>query len=393
MPPIKHWLKNHAYQNIPLTFDEAMELGEYAILGCGGDPLAQIQSIAILCALHTQATYAWRWTTEAENRHGHPLPSTAAEQIAGVCAAIFQADIAHSEYGFLHPNLKVVMDNCGMGGDLRVTANISSIAAFIAAAAGIAICKHGSPANADSGRHGSSDFMELIGIHTYADKATVLHCLEQENFAYTEALDTRYKLIHLQTHKIAQLPHMNDIIGPITNPVDPRLLTHRVLGVNHLMSPRLVAEAYQIMNRRGITNLQHGLFVRGFISPHSNEGVDELSVCPGGTQVAELRDGTIRGYRLYAEDFDIEPIDPASISPPKGMSKGDFSLGILRQEITGPVIKMVLANAALLFYLADPSRSWPEAYHLAQTVYASGMAYTKALAVKQLTRATMGVMT
>jgi len=380
---IKHFLKDHAYQNIPLTFDEAYSLGLYALEGCAGNQLAQIQSIAILSALHTRSTYAWQWSEVAERHHGHRLPQSAAEQIAGVCAAVFQNDIAVSEFGFLEPKVPYAMDNCGMGGDLIVTANVSTIAALIASAAGISMCKHGSPANADNGRHGSSDFVSLLGITTYATRNEVEGCVEAEGFGYTEALDVRYKRIHLQTHKVAMLPHMNDIIGPITNPLSAQLMTRRVLGVNHLVSPRVVAEAYQILNERGVTNLKHGIFVRGFADSCRYEGMDEVSICEGGTQVVELRDEAISERQLNAHDFGLNPVLPALVSPPRGMSKGDFSLGILRGEISGAPLEMVLANAALLFYLAERSQDLRECYAMAEAVHESGNTHNKVVAVRE----------
>jgi len=383
---IMHFLKDHAYQNIPLTFDEAYSLGLYALKGCAGNQIAQIQSVAVLSALHTKATYMWQLSEaveQVERHHSHRLPRNAAEQIAGICAAVFQKDIAASTFKFLEPNVPYAMDNCGMGGDLIVTANVSTIAAFIASASGIPMCKHGSPANADNGRHGSSDFISLLGIDTYAERGEVEKCIEEENFGYTEALDVRYKQIHLQTHKVAMLPHMNDIIGPITNPLSPRLMTRRVLGVNHLISPYIVAEAYQILNERGITNLQHGIFVRGFTDDFHYGGMDEVSICEDGTQVAELRDARVNEYHLTPGDFGLDPIPSAAVSPPTGMSKGDFSLGILRGEITGHPLEMVLANAALLFYLAGRSQDLKECYMMAEAIHRNGGAYRKMVAVRE----------
>lgn len=380
---IKHFLKDHAYQNIPLTFEEAYSLGQYALEGCSGSQIAQIQSITVLSVLHTLATYSWLWSEGAECRHGHRLPRNAAEQVAGVCAAIFKSDIALSDFGFLEPKVPYAMDNCGMGGDLIVTANVSTIAALIAATSGIPMCKHGSPANADGGRHGSSDFISMLGINTYATKGEVERCMEEESFGYTEALDTRYKQIHMQTHRIAMLPHMNDIIGPITNPLSPLLLTRRVLGVNHLISPRIVAEAYKILNEHGVTNLQHGIFVRGFVDGHCYEGMDEVSICEGGTQVAELHGVEIRESHLYADDFGINPVPVEAISPPRGMSKGDFSLKILAGEITGAPLQMVLANAALLFCLAGQSQNLKECYAIAESTHRSGKVYEKMVAVSR----------
>jgi len=377
----KHLVKEHSARNIPLCFDEAYALGSYLMDACRGNSLASIQSIALLTALHNQATYIWK---RNGRKTEHSLPDDSAEQIAGICAAIFEHDIAKSELGFLSPNVPFAMDNCGMGGDFVVTANVSTIAALIAAASGIPMCKHGSPANADKGRHGSSDFMDFCGIDRFASKAKVEKCVETLGFGFTEALDVRYKHIHHQTHDIAQLPHMNDIIGPITNPLSPAILTKRILGVNHLIPPVIVAKAYKVLNSKGITRLNHGLFLRGFTDDEKESGVDELSICKPGTQVAELKDGEIREYWLKAEDFGIMPIPVESISPPSGMSKGQFSAIILEGRVRTHVGQMVSANAALLFYLAGRSENLKECYLLAEDVLIGGKAHETMLSIKEM---------
>ena len=389
MEQTKHFLKDHAYRDIPLNFEEAYKVGELMIKACGVGSVvdvvrAQIQSTAILCSLHNKATYSWHWSKQSAEDHGHRLAENAAEQIAGICASVFEQDLAKSEFGFLHLDVDYAMDNCGMGGDLVVTANVSTIAAFIAAAAGIPMCKHGSPANADQGRHGSSDFISLCGIDTFSDKKQVEKAISELGFGYTEALDTRYKRIHLETHNIAKLPHMNDIIGPITNPLSPAKLTRRILGVNHLIPPEIVGQAYDILNKKGITNLNKGLFIRGFIDGERSAGIDEASICKGGTQVVELKNGEFKKYWLHAEDFGLRPVSVKSISPPDGMSKGNFSLGILRREITGSPTQMVAANAALILYLAEYSQDLKECYKLAEAKLSSGEACEKMLAVKEM---------
>ena len=107
MIDIKHLAKYHASRNIPLNYEEAYELGVYALKGCDGDQLAQIQSIALFTALHNKALYSWRWSLAEANIHPNRLPSNSAEQIAGICAAIFQNDIGKSEFGFVKPNADV----------------------------------------------------------------------------------------------------------------------------------------------------------------------------------------------------------------------------------------------------------------------------------------------
>ncbi len=383
MIDIKHIVKHHSCQNIPIGFNEAYALGELAISGCKGDSLAQIQSITAMTALHNKALYSWEWSeVDAQNHPDGDLPRNAAEQVAGICAAIFDHDIKPSEFGFLNPKVQYVMDNCGMGGDLTLTANVSTIAALIASCAGYVMCKHGSPGN--TVRTGSSDFVQdSCGINILSSKKSVERSVEQYGFGYTEALDTRYKLIHLQTHQVARLSHMNDIIGPITNPVNPLLMKRRMIGINHLISPHIIAEAYRIMNEKGVTNVEHLLAVRGLGDENGKGGVDEVSICKSGTLVAELKDGVIREFVLTPQDFGVESVSLESISPPSGMSKADFSLGILKGEISGGATNMVLANAALLFYLGGFSESFKSCYEAAREVYESGAPYQKVLALQK----------
>jgi anthranilate phosphoribosyltransferase len=105
--------------------------------------------------------------------------------------------------------------------------------------------------------------------------------------------------------------------------------------------------------------------------------MDEVSICKEGTQVVELRDGEMLEYHLSAESFGLEPVSAKSISPPEGMSKGEFSLSILKGEISGPPLQMVLANASLLFYLAGYSSNLRACYQYATEVHKSGDAYSK----------------
>jgi anthranilate phosphoribosyltransferase len=315
--------------------------------------LAARQSTAALSSMHNQETYT---------RDG------AAEQIAGICSAIFDYDIGLSESRFLNPDVAIAMDNCGMGGDLYRTPNVSTLAALIAAAEKIPMCKHGSPGNTDSA--GSSDFLELSGADLFSPRHFVENNLENICFAYTDALDTRYKKIHLQTHGYANIAHMNDIIGPITNPLSPEILRKRVLGVNHLIEPRVVAEAYNIMNSKGITHLDRGFFVRGFIEENKNGGIDEISVFPGRTNVAELNDGKIICYSLGAEDFGIQT-QPYLELPMGRREKVSYGLGILKGKVRDSNRNLVLANAAILEYLFY-GKNLKESYARAEQTLDSG---------------------
>src|SRR3989338_8158325 len=171
---INQLLKVNGYQNKPLSFEEAYLLGVFTLATHRPElrhflqmpvETAVIQSVAALCSFHNRALY------EKEG---------SAAQIAGICAAVFDYDIRASRNGFLHPQVDEVMDNCGMGGDLYRTPNLSTIAALIASADGINMLKHGSTGNTDN--TGSSDFLEYCGVHLFAPKETVESAISETHF-------------------------------------------------------------------------------------------------------------------------------------------------------------------------------------------------------------------
>lgn len=356
-------MKHHANVNKPIGFETAYLLGVYAISVYRRElqeifpdtELADKQSIAALCALHNKETYR---------------QEKASEQIAGITAAVIDYDLRRSAKGFLIPKVEYAIDNCGMGGDLYRTPNVSTLAGLIAAADGIPMCKHGSPGNTDS--CGSSDFLEIAGMKHNRDNLTTERSIERYHFGYTDALDTGYKRIHQQTHFSARLAHMNDIIGPLTNPLHPGIARKKIVGINHMMSPKVVAEACRILNGKQVTDYQQVLCIRGFVDQDAYQGIDEVSVFLGGTDVAELYGDQVREYHLEAEDFGI-PVQEIFETPAGRKNKAEFSLNILSGEIKGVPKDLVLANAALLFYLAE-GENLQEAFQRSKEILESGKA-------------------
>jgi anthranilate phosphoribosyltransferase len=363
----KTLLKQNGYVDEPLDFEDAYLLGCQTLYGLGNEDLedvfdqereqARYQSLTALSVLHDQELYR---------------QDGAAEQIAGVTAAIFDYDIGET----IEPDVKTAMDNCGMGGDMYRTPNVSTLAALTVAADGIDMCKHGSPGNTDS--TGSSDFLEHIGFDLMTDRDGTEASVEEAGFGYSEALNTDYKDIHLQTHEHADLPHMNDIIGPITNPLHPETHSSRVIGVNHLMDPETVAETYRELNERGVTSTDHLIAVRGFVKPGEDSGIDEASVMAGGSTVAELEDGEIRTYELGPEDFGLDPVAYEEIDPGEyDMSKPELGEAILRGDVETGARDIIAANAALLYHLED-GRSLEDGTERAIQILESGQAYENA---------------
>ncbi len=346
-------------QGKALPYKEAYELGQASVeAAISGESALTIDTTSILTGLYNRAVFSHE---------------DAPAMIAGLCAAVFKHDIGKSPQGFFHPKgIDYVMENCGMGGDTIITPNVSCLSAICAASAGMTMIKHGSRSHSDSGKCGSSDFLEKSGIPMNLDVSQIELLAKKFQIGYIDAVDTRFKRIHLQTLHRSSVSHLNHIVGPITSPVHPTLLRRRVIGVNQVIRPEIIAKAYQILNEKGITHMEHVLIVRGRGATES-DSMDEVSIAEAGSELVSLRNGEIRSRILHAADFGL-PIAPfKSLEVPKD-SKYEHSMAILEGKIKGPLLDLICANTALLFTLANPSLDLQECTQMARRQLCSGKA-------------------
>ncbi len=363
-------LRDYLRLNKPLSFELGYSVGLFAIYPgnaalmqdknlqnlFGKPELAKIQSNALLSSLYNRATM----------EHGH-------EQLAGIVASVIDYDIGGSQHVKLSPLSEVVCDNCGTGGDRIGTFHISTIAAFIAAAHGMRMAKHGSPGNAR--QSGSSDMINALGIDNMPEPNKVERAIDNVGFAYIEALDTRYKSIHVQTHEFARFAHMNDIIGPMTNPVDPSKLQIKLLGTNAIVSPITIALAYKKLNELGVTNIKRGLFVRGYLNGDTTITTDEVSIMRGGTEAALLDNGRITKMHINFSSFGFEhPVRVEDIRPRYNTKDGriGYSLEVINGNAPNGAINTLLANSAAIIALNMEKIDFIEATKMAETVFKSG---------------------
>lgn len=223
----------------------------------------------------------------------------------------------------------VIVDTAGTGGDGLNTFNISTTTAFVVAAAGLTVAKHGN--RGVSSRSGSADVMEKLGVNIQADPLVMEECLQQTGLAFLFA-----PLYH-GTLKHAQKPRRElgfrtifNLLGPLINPAGA---TAQLIGV---YDPGLTETVATVLKEMGTK--------RAFVV-HGAPGLDEASIS-GPTRVAELNDGLITTYDLDPEDFF------GATYPIEALRGGEAGLNA---EITkavlagapGPHRDIVLLNAAL----------------------------------------------
>jgi anthranilate phosphoribosyltransferase len=230
----------------------------------------------------------------------------------------------------------VVVDTCGTGGDGRSTINVSTIAALVVAAAGVRVAKHGN--RAQSSRSGSADVLEALGVDVSAPVSVVERCLEEVGIGFLFAPAFHGATKHVQgPRKELGVRTVFNLLGPLTNPAGAR---HQLIGVYDVA---LVEPMARALGRLGS---EHALVVHG-------DGLDEFSP-RGATEVAELRHGEVKRYKLLPRDFGLEEHDPAGLAGGDARENADKALAIL-EGAGGAGRSAVVMSAAGALYAANHS--------------------------------------
>lgn len=264
-----------------------------------------------------------------------------------------------------HVNL---VDTCGTGGDGSHTFNISTAAAFVAAAAGAKVAKHGG--RSVSSASGSADVLEALGAHITLSPEQVARCIAEVGVGFMFAPAHHGAMKHAApVRKELGVRTLFNILGPLTNPAGAR---NQVLGVFH---PDLVGIQARVLQRLGS---RHVMVVHGL------DGLDELSLA-GETLVAELKDGELREYTLTPETFGLRRAPLAALRAEDAGASRALLVAALSGE-PGPAADVVALNAGAAIYAAGLAPSHEAGVAAARQVMASGAAMAKLEAFVRFTR-------
>ena len=252
-----------------------------------------------------------------------------------------------------------IIDCVGTGGDGAKLFNVSTASAFVVAAAGGTVAKHGN--RAASGNSGSADLLEAAGVNISISPQQVAQCIEQCGVGFMFAPTHHAAMKHaIATRKEIAVRTVFNLLGPITNPARA---THQLTGV---FSDHWVVPMAEVLGRLGS---QHALVV------HSADGLDEISLA-ATTSVAEFKDGEITAYTIAPEDFAIAPQPLDSLI----VEDATQSLVLIRDALSGksgPAFDMVAMNAGATLYAADMADSLTAGIALAKQILNSGKALEK----------------
>ena len=256
-----------------------------------------------------------------------------------------------------------LVDTCGTGGDGMNIFNVSTAAAFVVAAAGGRVAKHGN--RAVSGKSGSADLLEAAGVYLDLAPEQVARSVETVGVGFMFAPAHHGAMKHAAgPRRELGLRTLFNMLGPMSNPAGVR---HQVLGV---FSRELCRPMAEVLRRLGS---EHVLVV------HAQDGLDEISLA-APTFVAELRKGEISEYRVQPEDFGITSQSLIGLQvedAQQSLALIRDALGKRRTENGRKAADMIALNAGAALYASDHAQNLSDGVHMAQDAIQGGLAWDK----------------
>ena len=252
-----------------------------------------------------------------------------------------------------------LVDTCGTGGDGLGLFNISTASAFVVAAAGGKVAKHGN--RSISSKSGSADVLEAAGINLNISPELISQCIEEIGLGFMFAPAHHSAMKHaIGPRKELAVRTIFNVLGPLTNPAKA---PNQIMGVydKSLVEP--------------IANVLKGLNSRHVMVVHSEDGLDEFSIA-NTTYVAELKDNNISTYTVHPCDFGLEEGNLNSIKA----ENAEQSLALINEAFSGKkgVARDIIAlNAGAAIYVSGLVNSFDEGVTQANQILSDGSAQDK----------------
>lgn len=255
---------------------------------------------------------------------------------------------------------KDAIEIVGTGGDLANSFNISTTSAFIIAASGAKVAKHGN--RSVSSKSGAADVLEALGAKIQSEPEEAKAALENIGIAFLFAQSYHKSMKYVgPTRKQLAIRTVFNILGPLTNPAETDYI---VLGS---YSKELLPVLAKVLIKLGI---KHAMVV------HGNDVLDEVSISDS-TSVAEVKDNKITEYEIKPEDFGLTRATKAEIVGGTAEDNAKITLGILKGEITGAKRDIILLNSGCALYTIGKAESIADGIKLAAELIDSGKALAK----------------
>lgn len=246
-----------------------------------------------------------------------------------------------------------VIDTCGTGGDRSGTFNISTIAAIVAAGAGVPVAKHGN--RAASSNCGSADLLEELGVRIDLDATGVERCLTEAGIAFMFAPVFHPAMAHAgPVRRELRVPTVFNFLGPLTNPARPFA---QVVGVS---DPRMLPMMAEVLARRGV----RAKLFRGA------DGLDELTTT-GPSTVFEVVGGRVEETTLDPDDVGLSRASAEELRGGDAVASASIARAVLEGK-PGPRRDVVLLNAAAALEVAGRASGLADGVEMAARSIDSG---------------------
>jgi anthranilate phosphoribosyltransferase len=260
---------------------------------------------------------------------------------------------------------EILLDTCGTGGDGCNTFNISTVAAFVVAGAGVHVAKHGN--RSISSQCGSADLLEAWGIPIDLPPAATARAIREVGIGFLFAPAVHTAMKHAQPVRVdLKMRTVFNLLGPLTNPAGA---TAQLIGAPSLHAAELMAGAIAELGMQ-----------RGFVV-HGSDGLDEITTT-GSTSAWEIRGGKVEARTLEPGDFAVHAATADDLRGGDRRVNLEIANAVLAGE-RGPRRDIVLVNAAAALVAAGKAETFLEGMALGVVSVDSGAARGKveALAV------------
>lgn len=260
-------------------------------------------------------------------------------------------------------NTENLVDTCGTGGDGANIFNVSTAAAFVVAASGGKVAKHGN--RSVSSTTGSADVLEAAGVNLSLTSEQVARAIEEIGVGFIFAPAHHSAMKHaIGPRKELAMRTIFNMLGPITNPAS---VPNQVIGV---FNGDLCVPIAQVLHRLGSN---HVLVV------HAQDGLDEISLATK-TRVAELKDGKVTDYTIAPEDFGISSqslIGLSVESAEESLALIKDALGKRETENGKKAADLIALNAGAAIYASNAAQTLAEGVAMAEDAVSTGLALEK----------------
>lgn len=261
------------------------------------------------------------------------------------------------------------VDTCGTGGDNTNTFNISTASAFVVAAAGGKVAKHGN--RSVSSQCGSADVLEAAGVKLELTAEQITRCIEELGVGFLFAPQHHEAMKYtMALRREIGVRTLFNLLGPLTNPAN---LPNQVVGVSSLKWLDPFALALQHLGS------QHVLVV------HAEDGLDEISI-GAATQIAELKNGTVINYTITPEQFGFKRTSISYLAV-NNIQESLNTLHAVLANQPGPARDIVALNAGAAIYAANLTSTLEAGVEKALQALCEGKAQEKLAALIEFTQA------